>query len=66
MKVLSRNYPYVIFLQNSPNGMFKSRGVRQQYRRQFLAVDEKPLDANWKQMMSFSICEAVLETACNM
>jgi hypothetical protein len=46
--------------------MFKSRGVRQQYRRQFLAVDGKPLDANWKQMMPFSIGEAVLETACNM
>ena len=66
VKVLSRNYPNVIFLTNTPNGLFKSRGNCKEYTRRYLEINGKPFDDMWKKMMPGSIGEAVLKTACNM
>jgi hypothetical protein len=32
VKVLSRNYPYVVFLDNDPEALFKAQGDCQQYK----------------------------------
>ena len=66
VKVLSRNYPYVIYMDNSLMGMFKAQADCQQFKRRLLEVDGDPLSADWKEMMPGSMGEGIVETACNM
>ena len=66
VKVLSRNYPYVIFLDNRSNGLFKVQADCQQYKQKTLEVDGVKIDFKWEQAMPGSIGEAVVETACKM
>ena len=67
VKVLSRNYPYVIYLTKTHDGgMFKTRGHCQQNKWKFLAVDNKPWIDEWRQVMPGSNSENILELACKM
>ena len=66
VKVISRNYPYVIYLHKTSdfNGYLKAQADCQQYRTRWVNNDGTK-DA-WKPTMPESVGLRLLATVCNM
>ena len=64
VKVISRNDPYVFFLYDTSNGLFKAKADCQQYKLMYLEVNNQPLDGRWTQMMPRSMGESSVRLAC--
>ena len=66
VKVISRDYPYIIYMDNDPEGMFKRQVNCKQFKSRTLAIDGDPYVGEWRDAMPNSIGEAILETVCKM
>ena len=66
VQVLSKNYPYVIYMQDSQNAMFKRQVDCQRYRSRTIEVDGDAYDGEWVQAIPGSVGEQTLSTVCNM
>jgi hypothetical protein len=64
VKVLSKNYPFVIYQTNGPDGMIKEEADCQQYKSRFLHFDGNW--SKWIPAMPGTVGVALIKTACNM
>ena len=64
VKVLSKNYPYVIYQHTNPAGMIKKQADFQQYKSRYFFSDgtKDP----WKPAMPGTIGAAEIKTVCGM
>ena len=66
VKVISRKYPYVIYLGNDSKGMFKLQSDCEKSRTIILEINGINASGRWVQMKPGSRGESILKAACNM
>ena len=66
VKVISRKYPYVIYLGNDSKGMFKLQSDCEKSRTIILEINGTNVSGRWVQMMPGSRGESIIKAACNM
>ena len=66
MKVISRKYPYVIYLGNDSRGMYKLQSDCEQSRTIILEINGTRVSGRWVKMKPGSRGESVIKAACNM
>ena len=64
VKVISRNYPYVIFNDQSKAGLLKQEADCRKYRMRFIYPDGSK--SKWRDVKPGTFGETTLETVCNM
>ena len=63
-KVLSANWPYVTYKNNTPSGMWTEVADCQQWRYRETHLNGKSINNNWKDAMPDSIGEISLINVC--
>ena len=66
VKVISRKYPYVIYLGNDSKGMFKLQSDCEKSRTIILEINGTNVSGRWVQMKPGSRGESIIRAACNM
>lgn len=66
VKVISRKYPYVIYLGNDSKAIFKLQSDCNKFKTIILQINGKSFSGKWKQMEPGSRGEAIIKAACNM
>ena len=66
VKVISRKYPYVIYLGNDSKGMFKLQSDCEKSRTIILEINGINASGRWVQMKPGSRGESIIKAACNM
>ena len=63
-KVLSKNWPYMTYQNNTPDGMFTEVADCQQWRYTETHFNGKSITENWRDAMPGSIGEKSLKNVC--
>ncbi len=66
VKIISKKYPYVIYLGNDSKGMFKLQSDCEKSRTIFLEINGTHISGKWVKMKPGSRGESIIMAACNM
>ena len=66
VKVILRQYPYVIYLGNDSKGMYKLKSDCEKSRTIILEINGINVSGRWVQMKPGSRGESIIKAACNM
>ena len=66
VKVISRQYPYVIYLGNDYKGMFKLKSDCEKSSTIILEINGTQVSGRWVKMKPGSRGESIIKAACNM
>ena len=66
VKVITRKYPYVIYLGNDSKGMYKLQSDCKKSRTIILEINGTQVSSRWIQMKPGSRGESIIKAACKM